>query len=1021
MPVEFLSDEEAARHGRYPGPPSRAELERFFFLDDADKALIAKRRGDHNRLGFSMVLTTARYVGTFLADPLDVPNVVVDYLAEQLQITDPSCVKRYTERAKTRFEHQWEIQRAEELTDFAEAEAELVAWMDARAWTTGDGPKAIFVDAVAWLRERGVLLPGVTTLARLVARVREAATQRVWDTLYELPTPRQRVALELLLEVPEGARVSELERWRKGPRTASGPAMGKALDRVAEIIGAGFGALDVTAVPQRRLVELARYGMAGKPALFKRHPPQRRLATLLATVVELEARAIDDALELFDLLMTTELLGKAHREADKETVRRHPKLAKASSRLAAAVAVLLEAADWGEEVGLAQVWAAIEAIVPRSELRAAVATVTELVPPPGAEEDAGWRAELAGRIATVSGFCRRLPEVIEFGANAEGGPVLAALRSLPALLASRTKPTVEDVYVHGGVVTGPWRRLVFGHPRAAGGAVDKHAYVFCVLEQFHRHLRHREIYAEGSGRWRDPQAQLLEGPAWASVKDPVLTALELPEGQEATDAMLAGRARLLDEAHQDVADRLAQGANADVSVDDDGKLHVAALKAIPEPPSLVDLRRRVQQMLPRVDLPELLLEVMGWVPGFMAAFTSLSGGRARLADLDVSIAACLTSQALNIGYTPVAKQGVAALERARLSHVTQTYLRAETYAAANAPLIAKQAEIPFAQALGGGLVAAVDGMRFVVPIPSLFARPNRKYFGPHRGVTWLNMINDQAFGLGARVVSGTARDSLHMVDVLFSQDGGRRPEVVVADTGSYSDLVFGLVHLLGMAYRPALADLPDQRLWRTDPDADYGPLHTAARGRIDLAKVARHWPDILRVVGSIYTGAVHAYDVTRMLQRDGHPTPLGDAIASYGRIYKSLHLLAVISDEPYRRDIKAVRNLQEGRHSLAARIFHGKKGELYQRYHTGMEDQLGALGLVLNCVVLWTTCYVNAALDRLRAQGYPVQDADVAHLSPFTHRHVNVHGNYSFLLPDLPGGLRELRDPDAHDDEEEEE
>jgi hypothetical protein len=121
----------------------------------------------------------------------------------------------------------------------------------------------------------------------------------------------------------------------------------------------------VTAVPQRRLVELARYGMAGKPALLKRHPPQRRLATLLATVVELEARTIDDALELFDLLMTTELLGKAHREADKETVRRHPKLAKASARLAAAVEVLFEAADWGEEVGLEQVWEAIEAIMPR--------------------------------------------------------------------------------------------------------------------------------------------------------------------------------------------------------------------------------------------------------------------------------------------------------------------------------------------------------------------------------------------------------------------------------------------------------------------------------------------------------------------------------------------------------------------------------------------------------------------------------------------------------------------------------
>jgi TnpA family transposase len=365
----------------------------------------------------------------------------------------------------------------------------------------------------------------------------------------------------------------------------------------------------------------------------------------------------------------------------------------------------------------------------------------------------------------------------------------------------------------------------------------------------------------------------------------------------------------------------------------------------------------------------------------------------------------------------VVSTGVAALERDRLSHVNQTYLRAETYSAANAPLIVAQSEIPLARAWGGGLVAAVDGMRFVVPVPTVYARPNRKYFGPKRGLTWLNMINDQAAGLGAKVISGTARDSLHLLDVLFNQDGGQRPGVIVADTGSYSDVVFGLLHLLGLQYRPALADLPDQRLWRIDLAADYGALSTAARGKVDLAKLRRHWPDILRVVASVYTGTVSAYDVMRMLQRDGHPTPLGDAIAGYGRIFKSLHILAYLDDETYRRDIKAIRNLQEGRHSLAARLFHGRKGELYQRYHKGMEDQLGALGLVLNCVVLWNTRYLNAALDSLRAQGYPVADDDVARLSPFMRRHLGVHGKYSFALPELAGGLRDLRDSDAADDQ----
>ena len=62
-------------------------------------------------------------------------------------------------------------------------------------------------------------------------------------------------------------------------------------------------------------------------------------------------------------------------------------------------------------------------------------------------------------------------------------------------------------------------------------------------------------------------------------------------------------------------------------------------------------------------------------------------------------------------------------------------------------------------------MASVDGLRFVVPVTTVNAAPNPRYFGMRRGVTWLNAVNDQFAGIGAVVVPGTVRDSLYILGV----------------------------------------------------------------------------------------------------------------------------------------------------------------------------------------------------------------------------------------------------------------
>ena len=126
--------------------------------------------------------------------------------------------------------------------------------------------------------------------------------------------------------------------------------------------------------------------------------------------------------------------------------------------------------------------------------------------------------------------------------------------------------------------------------------------------------------------------------------------------------------------------------------------------------------------------------------------------------------------------------------------------------------------------------------------------------------------------------------------------------------------------------------------------------------------------------------------------------------------HEPIYLLNYIDDEDYRRRILTQLNRGEGRHKVARTICHGRRGEIRQAYREGQEDQLNALGLVTNAVVLWNTLYLQAALEHLQSEGLDTHPEDRARLSPLRHRHLNVLGRFSFALADpiASGKLRPL-------------
>src|SRR5205823_3606 len=132
-------------------------------------------------------------------------------------------------------------------------EPELVDWLRARAWVTAESSRGLFARAGELLMGQRILLPGWSTLWRLVGAARESADERGWSTLAATLTDEQRERLERLLHVTPGRRVTDLERLRMAPVEPTIKGLIAALERLRELRLHADGLGGLEALPNARL------------------------------------------------------------------------------------------------------------------------------------------------------------------------------------------------------------------------------------------------------------------------------------------------------------------------------------------------------------------------------------------------------------------------------------------------------------------------------------------------------------------------------------------------------------------------------------------------------------------------------------------------------------------------------------------------------------------------------------------------------------------------------------------------
>lgn len=681
MPARFVTAEQRRCYGCFPDKLSADALARHFHLDATDRTVIQGLRGPQNRLGFAVQLGTVRLLGRFPDRFTDLPLGVIRATESQLGDDFSESARRSYEASRQRWRHVAIITQRYGFRRFEDdglARFRLTRWLYTLCWTGEDRPIVLFDRAVPWLIANKVLLPGITTLERLVGRICDRVQRRQWRLLVGSLSPAQRQRINQLF-VPENPdALATLDTLRATPARRAPTELARHLERLRAIKAFDLRPIPPTGIPAAVLERLARVARRSKPSTIAAIQEPRRTAIVVALFLSLEAMAQDDAAELADTLLTDLFRAAEHERKAKQLV--------GLPTLEAAALVLHGMGEMvlGDDALPLTEWrAALFAKIPRDEIDAAMRHIAGLAKP----RDQKPYAQLRARWRRARGIFSQVVNGIVIDATPGGKSVLDAMQ----YLSQRTDWSKPMRDAPTAAITKPWRRRVLD---ADGKVSDPKAYVFAIIDGWRGALKRRDVFVEPGIRYGDPRPGLLDDKTWEASRAMVCRTLNRTLD---ADTELARLSRLLDAAFQKVADGIAENPDLRIETHDDKpEIVVTPLDRLEEPDSLRALRTAVQGMMPRADLPGMVLEIMRKT-GFDKAFTHLSEREARVEGFAISLCAALIAQACNTGYEPMIRQDIAALRRSRIAWVDTNFIRPETIAAGNARIVAAHSALPIVE------------------------------------------------------------------------------------------------------------------------------------------------------------------------------------------------------------------------------------------------------------------------------------------------------------------------------------
>jgi TnpA family transposase len=436
-------------------PEEAQELARHYTLSPADLALVAKHRGDHNRLGFAVQLCFFRHPSRAWSPEETLPEAMSRFIASQANV-QPNQLSDYAKRDETRREHLLELQRLYGWESFdRKAYRELSGWLLQSARSTDQG--IVLVKALlSELKERRILAPSLAVLEGVASGARGRARREVYRLLTEELTVEQRRQLEDLLK-PQPESWQTRLGWLRSPLGAANPPNAlKRIERIEFLRKIGIPTAWARRVHQNRLLQMAREGL--QTTTQRKH------------------------LEAFH----------ENGKAINEKVQQFAKVGQA----------LIAARDASHDA-----YQAIESLLPWEAFCSSVAEAAKLAQP----EDFDYLARISDGYSHIRRYAPAFLETFDFHATPATEELLKAVRLLRELNTQNLRRVPDDA--PKGFIRRRWDRHVWGDD-----GLDRRFYELCVLSEVRNALRSGDLWVEGSRQFKNFEEYLLPEESFRSMR-----------------------------------------------------------------------------------------------------------------------------------------------------------------------------------------------------------------------------------------------------------------------------------------------------------------------------------------------------------------------------------------------------------------------------------------------------------------------------------------------------------------------